>query len=281
MPKKMAKNVHSVNKFKIQAKEMNKFGLGTVFRPLSVRERKKVIKEVLEGVPLAVVAGTRGSGPQDKSVVVVDGDPISPCFGLPTPLRKTKETAIVEAPSSPSTIPPLVPMVGPSSSSSTLTVSPSISLTPSSSSSSLSSSLSWSAESREVLEDKVRESTSKLYKQQWIKFSNYCRDRGLAPTASGPQVVVDFLVSLAKSSKSKSPALMAKAAISHCHLLECPIGGDPTKHIAVSKALNSIVKKYSKPVKKAPTLSSREVSLMVEKLLEDPTAKNFRTAVMF
>ena len=251
----MAKNVHSVNKFKSQAKEMNKFGLGSVFRPLSVRERKKAIKEVLEGVPLSVLAGTRGSGSQEEPVVVVDGDPISPCFGFPTPLRIPRETSMVEVPSSPSTVPSLVPMVGPSSASSP-TVSHSFSLTPSSSSSSLSSSLSWSAESREVLEDEVRESTSKQYKQQWNKFSNYCRDRGLAPTASGPQVVVDFLVSLAKSSKSKSPALMAKAAISHCHLLECPIGGDPTKHIAVSKALNSIVKKYSKPVKKAPTLSS-------------------------
>merc|ERR1712082_34597 len=108
-------------------------------------------------------------------------------------------------------------MVGPSSASSP-TVSHSFSLTPSPSSSGLSSSLSWSAESREVLEDEVRESTSKLYKQQWFKFSAYCRDRGLAPTASGPQVVVNFLVSLAKSSKSKSPALMAKAAISHCCL---------------------------------------------------------------
>ena len=99
--------------------------------------------------------------------------------------------------------------------------------------------------------------------------------------SSSPQVVVDFLVSLAKSSKSKSSALMAKAAISHCHLLECPIGGDPTKHVAVTKALNSIVKKYSKPVKKAPTLSSLEVSLIVEKLLEEHSTKNFRTAVMF
>ena len=35
--------------------------------------------------------------------------------------------------------------------------------------------------------------------------------------------------------------------------------GDPTEHVAVSKALNSIVKKYSKPVKKAATLSSKEV----------------------
>ena len=84
MPKKMAKNVHNVNKFKIQAKEMNKFGLGTAFRPLSVRERKRVIKDVLEGVPLAVLAGTRGSGPARKPVVVADGDPISPCFGFPS-----------------------------------------------------------------------------------------------------------------------------------------------------------------------------------------------------
>ena len=73
---------------------------------------------------------------------------------------------------------------------------------------------------------------------------------------------------------------MARAAISHCHLLECPIAGDPTKHVAVAKAVNSIVKKYSKPVKKAPTLSSKEVVKIVEKLMKESSAKDFRTVVM-
>ena len=50
--------------------------------------------------------------------------------------------------------------------------------------------------------------------------------------------------------------------------------------MAVTKAVNSIVKKYSKPVKKAPTLSSKEVVKIVDKLMEDPSAKDFRTVVM-
>ena len=90
---------------------------------------------------------------------------------------------------------------------------------------------------------------------------------GFQPIAAGPLVVLDFLVILAKKSKSKSLTLTARSAISHGHLLKAPVGGDPTKLVAVSKAINSIVKKYSKPFKKAVTLSSREITKVATKLL--------------
>ena len=148
------------------------------------------------GLPLQVAAGTRGSGSAMKMVIVSDKekDPISPCFGFPSTSKESPPLFVASTP---------VP----------LTV-----FTTDKPPAGISSVSQWSEASRQLLEEEVRDSTSKLYNFHWEKFTSFCQGLGLQPIATGPHVVVDFLVMLAKNSKSKSLALMARVAISHCHL---------------------------------------------------------------
>ena len=105
--------------------------------------------------------------------------------------------------------------------------------------------------SRQLLEEEVRDSISKLYNLHWNNFKGFGSEAGVEATAAGPLVVVDFLANLANSSQSKSSSLMARAAISYHLSLEAPMAGDPTNHVSVAKVMKKIVKKYGKPGKKA------------------------------
>lgn len=234
----------------------------------SHREQKRLVREVLSK---DFTKKVKVLEPEVGSVVEMvsdkDQDPISPCFGFAR-AGEGSPPSLAETPSTSFQIPEV---------STSASLSAFNSARPPTGVSSMDQ---WSEVSRQLLEEEVRESTSKLYHLHWNNFASFCGDRGVEPTAAGPLAVVDFLAMLANKSKSKSPALMARAAISHCHLLEAPVGGDPTKHFVVPKVINSIVKKYSKPVKKAATLSSREIFKVVSKLSEVPSVKDFRTVVM-
>ena len=196
----------------------------------SRREQRRLVKEVISEDFL------KEDKEVEKEVVLVremvsdkDQDPISPCFGFARPGEESPPT-----------------FEGTSSSSFQVPeVSPTVSLSVFNSARppvGVSSSEQWSDVSRQLLEEEVRDSTSKLYNLHWNNFKGFCSEAGVEATAAGPLVVVDFLAMLARRSQSKSPALMARAAISHCYLLEAPMAGDPTKHVAVAKIVNSMLK---------------------------------------
>ena len=84
MPKKMAIQSSLAMSLRKQARELNTFGLGDAFLPLSVKERKRLLGEMLSGLPLEVAAGTSSSLKKEIPVSDIEEDPISLCFGFPS-----------------------------------------------------------------------------------------------------------------------------------------------------------------------------------------------------
>ena len=88
---------------------------------------------------------------------------------------------------------------------------------------------SWSATTRQVLEDVlVRPATKKQYTYHWEKFVAFCQEEGKSVFPIYTRVVADFLVALASISSSKTSPAMAKAAIRYYHGINCPGEQDTT-----------------------------------------------------
>ena len=86
---------------------------------------------------------------------------------------------------------------------------------------------SWSATTRQVLEDVlVRPATKKQYTYHWEKFVAFCQEEGKSVFPIYTRVVAD-LVALASITSSKTSPAMAKAAIRYYHGINYP--GDRTQ----------------------------------------------------
>ena len=127
------------------------------------------------------------------------------------------------------------------------------------------------------LGNSIRDSSKKVYFPYWRKFTEFCSARDFSLNSA--ESISLFLISLAESSKSKSGALMAKAAIKFHLKLENPSKKAQTDSFLVSKIAKSITKKYAKPVKKAATLSSMNIKAVVVSLLKSGKFIDERTAV--
>ena len=129
------------------------------------------------------------------------------------------------------------------------------------------------------LEGAVRPSSRKTYASYWNRYKSFCLEKKFELNSA--EAISLFLIKLAESSENKSAALSAKAAIKF-HLKVANYSKKcSTDSFLVGRIAKSIAKKYSKPVKKAKTISSKEVRDMVELLLSNGSFKDERTANFF
>ena len=129
------------------------------------------------------------------------------------------------------------------------------------------------------LEGAVRPSSRKTYASYWNRYKSFCLKKKFELNSA--EAISLFLIKLAESSDSKSAALSAKTAIKF-HLKVANYSKKcSTDSFLVGRIAKSIAKKYSKPVKKAKTISSKEVRDMVELLLSNGSFKDERTANFF
>lgn len=129
----------------------------------------------------------------------------------------------------------------------------------------------------QYLADAVRPSTKKTYISYWTRYSYFCRRNHLSP--SHAKSIAMFLIQLAENGKSRSASLIAKHAIKYHLKLRYPFRKCSTDSYFVKRISQSIVKKFSKPVKKAGALSSADVKSLVIQLFKSNSFKDLRTAI--
>ena len=129
------------------------------------------------------------------------------------------------------------------------------------------------------LEAAVRPSSKKTYGSYWKRYKSFCLKKKFELNSA--EAISLFLIKLAESSESKSVALSARTAIKF-HLKVAKYNKKcSTDSYLVGRISKSIVKKYSKPVKKASTLSSKVIKDMTILLLKKGNFKEERTAIFF
>ena len=126
------------------------------------------------------------------------------------------------------------------------------------------------------LEDSVRSSTKISYKSYWVRFLKFAKAGG--NNIHSPKTVAAFLIYLAENTKGTAAPLTARNAIKFYLKLDRPFKRCCTDTYYVSRIIQSIQTKYSKPVKKAAMLSSEIVKSLVIKLLESGSFKDERTS---
>ena len=129
------------------------------------------------------------------------------------------------------------------------------------------------------LEAAVRPSSKRTYGSYWKRYKSFCLEKKFELNSA--EAISLFLIKLAESSESKSVALSARTAIKF-HLKVAKYNKKcSTDSYLVGRISKSIVKKYSKPVKKASTLSSKVIKDMTILLLKKGNFKEERTAIFF
>ena len=130
--------------------------------------------------------------------------------------------------------------------------------------------------------DTVRGSTRSAYQNYWSRFQKFCEESS-PPLSMSPKHVSAFLISLAEKTKGKSSSLQARAAIKFYFKMKHPRKRSPTDSWYVSRIVNSIKKKWSKPVKKATVIDSDILKKVIKFLILDPDVvqlKEERLAVL-
>ena len=131
----------------------------------------------------------------------------------------------------------------------------------------------------EYLENCIRDSSRRSYLPFWKKYQEFCACRKFNLNSS--EAVSLFLISLAESAESKSGAVMARSAIKYFLKIENPAKKSLTDSYLVQKVVKSIVKKYSRQVKKAKTLCSNDIKKLVLSLLDSGSFLDERSANFF
>ena len=127
------------------------------------------------------------------------------------------------------------------------------------------------------LADTVRDSTKKSYKSYWSRYKSFCQVSNIG--LSSAESISMFLISLAEQTKGNSASLIAKNAIKYHLKLLFPFKKCPSDSWFVSSILKSAKKKFGKPVKKAKTLDSEIIFLLVSNWLKSGEFKDERSAV--
>ena len=136
-----------------------------------------------------------------------------------------------------------------------------------------------SSKVEKFLVDSVRSSTRISYKRYWDKYLEFCKQHKVKITSES---VSSFLIELAEKSGGKGAALIAKSAIKFYFKIAFPKKKCPTDSWLSGRIAKTIVKKYSRPVKKANCLSSAMVKKLVLHLLSGQCSlKNQRSACFF
>ena len=133
----------------------------------------------------------------------------------------------------------------------------------------------------EYLDNSIRDSSKKSYLTYWRRYKQFCSDRKFNLNSS--EAVSLFMINLAEKLESKSAAVSARSAIKHFIKLDNPAKKSSTDSFLVKKIAKSIVKKYSRQVKKAKTLDSAEIKTLVLSLLDNGNGnfKDERSANFF
>ena len=129
---------------------------------------------------------------------------------------------------------------------------------------------------KSYMAEAVRDSSKRSYLSYWKRFESFCELRKI-PLCAAESISL-FLISLAESSNNKSSALLAKTSIKYHLKLLNPKKKASTDSYMVNRVAKAISKKYSKPVKKAKTISSSIIKEIVMLLL-GKGLKEERTAV--
>ena len=128
---------------------------------------------------------------------------------------------------------------------------------------------------KDYMADAIRDSSKRNYLSYWTRFKTFCESRNISLTAA--ESISLFLICLAESSNNKSSALLAKTAIKyHLKLLNSKKRANTDSYM-VCRVAKAIIKKYSKPVRKAKTVCSSIIKeivlfLMGKGLKEERTA---------
>ena len=125
----------------------------------------------------------------------------------------------------------------------------------------------------------VRESTAKSYANQFARYENFCAKSNL--NLHKPESVATFLVALAETSRGKSSSLSALSGIKFNLKMRSPFKKAPTDNYFVRQISKSIVKKWSRPVKKAKCLSSLSLLKLVNYLCKLKSFKSDRSGIFF
>ena len=140
-----------------------------------------------------------------------------------------------------------------------------------------------------VLQDKVDSylsqslapGTENQYFSAFNRFSKFCTDNSFVSLPSDPTVIMSYFVKLAEEANSAAPVLMMRSALRHYNLLNKPDSPSPTDRPDVTSLVNSLVRKFGKPVKKSEPTSVVMLKLFVDKILQGDQHRffNFKCSI--
>ena len=126
----------------------------------------------------------------------------------------------------------------------------------------------------EIIANDIADSTSNQYFLAFNRFSKFCVDNNVTSLPSHPEVIMTYFNKIAHESQSISPVFMARSAIKYYNELHNPSIKSPTDNKDVSKCVDGLKRKFSKPVKKAEPMTKKILNEMVDKVLKGDHLKN-------
>ena len=109
--------------------------------------------------------------------------------------------------------------------------------------------------------------TGNNYLLIWKSFELFCSNNKLVPLPASIDTISMYLIKKAEDNSSVAPALSARSAIKHYHLLKFPHLPSPTDNVRIKMIINSIKRKFSKPVKKSQPLSKENLHKLLNYLI--------------
>ena len=125
------------------------------------------------------------------------------------------------------------------------------------------------------LSQSLAQGTENQYFTAFQRFSKFCVENNFIALPSDPTVIMVYFVKLAEEANSAAPVLMMRSALRHYNLINRPDCTSPTDRPDVSSLVNSLVRKFGKPVKKSEPTTVYMLKLLVDKLLQGDQHKFF------
>ena len=117
------------------------------------------------------------------------------------------------------------------------------------------------------LASKLAKSTDGRYLSSFKKFEQFCTEKNVLSLPSHPEVIMTYFIKISEKSKSVSSVLTARSAIKRFNLLYSPNVKSPTDSSDVKDMVDSISRKYAKPVIKSQPTQKEFLNKMIDKYL--------------
>ena len=126
----------------------------------------------------------------------------------------------------------------------------------------------------------LSQSTENTYYLAFKRYEKFCLENQVKCLPAGTDHVSVYFIKLAEEHESISPVCQARSAIRHFHLIAYPNLPSPTDDGLVQMVVDSIMRKYSKPVNKMQPITLEILRKLLDSLIgEDLRNKTLNISI--